>query len=529
MRSVRARVQRLHPHPRSRPLLVALAAASSLLLLTVLPAGASAATTTVKVNVARQHADLARQAFLARMAARAHPHAVAAAPQASPLAGTAGGAAASAFSTIRNVKQISRDTLPPLNGAEADTQIEPDIAIDPRNSKVIVTTFQQGRYDDGGSVDPGFATSQDGGQTWADGNLPKLTVAVGGPFERASDPAVAFGPDGSNYIQTIPFNVTDCRSAIAIQRSGNGGLSFGRPVLTVDDNDCNIFNDKNWVAVDTFRSSPHFGRLYAVWSRFITSGTVTVSPAVISWSDDKGRTWTPFSLISAASDNTEGVLPLVRPDGSVAVVYDLTVGTQDFEVSQTSHDGGASWGPEVQIGQFLGVGVPHTRTGGLPSATVDPVTGDLYATWQDARFNAAGLNDIVLSRSGDGGATWSPLAVVNPRKAGVTRFTPDVAAAGGGVHVTYRSRGGSGNAATIAEDYIASTDGGASFGAEQVIGPPSATRWAAQASGGLFFWGDYMGVAATPTKAALVWCVSSKPPVAGAAFHQTAWGAEVLR
>jgi hypothetical protein len=527
----RTRIRRLHPRARSqpRPLLVALAAASSLLLLAALPSGASAgpAASTMKVNVARQRAELARQAFAARMAARADPHAVAPSPQAAPLAGSAAGAA---FSAIRNVKQISRDTLPSIRGAEPDTQAEPDIAIDPRNPKIFLTGFQQGRYHDGGSVDPGFATSQDGGRTWADGNLPKLTIAVGGAWERASDIAAAFGPDGSAYLQTIPFNMTNCRSGIAIQRSTNGGLSFGRPVLTVDDNDCNIFNDKNWLTVDTFRSSPHLGRIYAVWSRFIATGpTTTISPATISWSDDKGRTWTPFRFISAATDSTEGVLPLVRPDGSVTVVYDQTIGSQDFEVSQTSHDGGATWGPQVRIGQFLGAFVPNTRSGGLPTATVDPVTGDLYAAWEDARFNPAGLNDIVLSRSRDGGATWSAPQAVTPREAGVTRFTPDVAAAGGAVHLTYRSRGGGGTATTVTEDYLASTDRGATFGAQHVVGPPSAVRWAAQASGTLFFWGDYMGVAATPTEAALVWNVSSKPPVAGEAFHQTTWGAVVLR
>jgi hypothetical protein len=37
------------------------------------------------------------------------------------------------------------------------------------------------------------------------GNLPGLTKAVGGPFDRASDPAVAFGPNGVAYATVLDF------------------------------------------------------------------------------------------------------------------------------------------------------------------------------------------------------------------------------------------------------------------------------------------------------------------------------------
>jgi hypothetical protein len=56
------------------------------------------------------------------------------------------------------------------------------------------------------------------------------------------------------------------------------------------------------------------------------------------------------------------------------------------------------------------------RTGGLPAAAIDPVTGQMYVVWQDTRSNPSGLNDIVLSESSDGGTKWSA-----PRGAKVTR------------------------------------------------------------------------------------------------------------
>jgi len=502
-----------------------------------LAAPAAPSQASVAVNAARQAAAGAWQAFEARAAARFHPHAAAAE---TPLARTAPG---TAFSKITDVGSASRDTLPSSTGIEPDTQVEPDVAIDPGNPAIITAVFQQGRNGpSGGSADPGYATSQNGGRTWVDGNLPMLTTVVGGPFQLASDAAVAFGPDGSDYAQTIPFDEKGARSAVAVQRSTDGGVSFGPPSLVVDDNNVNIFNDKNWIAVDDSARSPHLGRVYSVWSRFVTTGSgpsaVTDSPGAVSFSDDQGKTWSPVRFTTSATADTEGLIPLIHPDGSITVVYDLSVPNaanpkhgNDYETAQTSHDGGLTWSAPVTIGQFLGSGVPGIRTGGLPAAAIDPANGHMYVVWQDARFNPSGLNDIVLSMSADGGQKWSVPRVVDPMVAGLDRFTPAVAADAGAVHVTYRTRGANGTAASVSEDYIASTDGGKTFGFEHQVGPPSVLRWAAVSTESpppVAFLGDYMGLAAAPRTAELFWCLSSKPPFNGQ-FHQTAWGATVTR
>src|SRR2546428_7809291 len=93
------------------------------------------------------------------------------------LAGHAGAQSIDVFRTKRFVQQISADPFAGAAGSEADTQVEPHVALDPNDASIVVAVFQQGRFDtNGGSVDPGFASSQDGGQSWTGGNLPGLTL-----------------------------------------------------------------------------------------------------------------------------------------------------------------------------------------------------------------------------------------------------------------------------------------------------------------------------------------------------------------
>jgi len=141
------------------------------------------------------------------------------------------------------------------------------------------------------------------------------------------------------------------------------------------------------------------------------------------------------------------------------------------------------------------------------------------------------LNDIVISRSKDEGAHWTDIRRVNvdPTDDHVNHFTPDVAAYGRVVDVTYDTRDDSGAKPSkyARERYIVSTDNGQAFGGELVVGPPINLRHAAVADGHRAFLGDYQGTAATANAVHVAWTVAQRN--GDERYHQALWSATILK
>ena len=85
-----------------------------------------------------------------------------------------------------------------------------------------------------------------------------------------------------------------------------------------------------------------------------------------------------------------------------------------------STNGGTTWGTDVFVSSIPGgwdYSIPGiSRANGLPITACDtsqsPFNGNIYINWSDQR-NGTGNTDIFLSKSTDGGNTWSAVKKVN--------------------------------------------------------------------------------------------------------------------
>ncbi|HZC26741.1 MAG TPA: sialidase family protein, partial [Actinopolymorphaceae bacterium] len=364
-------------------------------------------------------------------------------------------------------------------------------------------------------------------------------------------PVVAWGPDGSVYLSILPVNL-DCQSGVYVTRSTDGGETFGTPVLAHYSDACAVSDDKNWLVIDTFKHSPHFGRIYQFWTPFLSSDPAgqneTGSPQAVRWSDDHGATWSDTTFVSDTDIFTQNSQPMIQPDGSITDAY-LNFGADggdegpegnvghhggdaaaqatpaaapvgDNWVARTSHDGGKTWSSEVLITNDAGEGPQGIRCC-LPSATADPVTGRLYTAWDSAT-----PDQVKLSESFDGRHWSQPRLVSQSDKPGLDRVNVDVTAYRGEVFVSYGTRDTTVESGRFVQQQVSESHDGTHFSTPLSLGPLSDLNYAAVARGK--FPGDYAGSSAVGGRLYIVWCRSSAPDDPTALFHQTLYAA-VLR
>ena len=272
------------------------------------------------------------------------------------------------------------------------------------------------------------------------------TPANGGDYERASDPWVSFGPDGSVYQIALAADAPETGqavTAILVSKSTDGGTTWGTPVTLIRDQQPDGFDDKESITAD-----PTDARyVYAVWDRLTSPapGAGQGPPApqaaaavMLSRSTDGGVTWEaprviydPLNLPSNESltadqrlvaGETTGNIVAVLPNGDLVDVFALThvVSAGAGAPSAPAHeiaairstDKGATWSDPVRVsveltGQEPGGALdPYTgeplRTGGLlPAIAVDRQSGQIYVAWQDARFSRTRQPGIAMATSTD--------------------------------------------------------------------------------------------------------------------------------
>ncbi len=418
-----------------------------------------------------------------------------------------------------NLTLISSDPYTIAPGQHA-TEVEPHMLA---NGNTIVAAFQTGRIFGGGGTDIGWATSTDGGNTWAHGFLPGLTTGEGsGTYDAASDPAVAYDAKHAVWmIASLPISNTSQTPAVAVSRSSDG-MTWQNPV-SVDSTA--VSSDKNWIVCDSWASSPHYGNCYVEWDDPANNDEI-----LMSTSTDGGVTWgTPVATANGATGI--GGQPLVQPSGTVVVPIETNV-----IAAFSSSDGGASWSAPVTVSNIQAHSdAGGIRSGPLPSAAVDGA-GTVWTMWEDCRFRAScSTNDLVYSTSTDG-VTWSAVARVpiDDTSSTVDHFIPgigiDPATSGSSAHVAihyyYYSQSDC-TAATcqLLVGYISSANGGLTWSAPAALTGPMLLSWLPNSQNGLMV-GDYIATVFTNGVPHGVFAVAS--PISGTTFAEAIYTGQGL-
>lgn len=221
--------------------------------------------------------------------------------------------------------------------------------------------------------------------------------------------------------------------------------------------------DRNWISSDGPR----------VYISYHDAGNSTLIH--VQRSDDDGFTWKKVGDPVVAQGSTTGNSTFNNDQGPIVAdsfthnVYDIYAAGQagiqkatsanfnNIIVSKSS-DGGKTWRGTLVYHAPLFTALNNV----FPSLAVDPVNGNLYAVWSDA-------HTVFFSSSQDQGSTWSAATAVSISPANTALF-PWVAAYNGTVNVVYYGTTASSKDDSSANwfTYIAQTTDGVSFAQSRV-------------------------------------------------------------
>ncbi|MCS6918025.1 MAG: sialidase family protein [Chitinophagales bacterium] len=367
---------------------------------------------------------------------------------------------------------------------------EPAIWINPKNTQHLVA---------GANLNNVYV-SFDGGLTWQQSTLTSSYGVWGDPC-LITDTAGHFyffhlsNPPNGNWIDRI-----------VCQKSTDGGLTWTNGTY-MGLNGARA-QDKEWAVVD-----PATNAIYVTWTQFDDYGSSNPNDSSVilfSRSLDGGLTWSPAVRINKVAgncidsdDTAEGAVPAVGPNGEIYVAWS----NRDTIYFDRSLDGGITWMEhDLVISEQPGgwdYKIPGIyRCNGLPVTKCDlsggPYHGTIYVNWTDQR-NGIHDTDVFLSKSTDGGLTWSAPVRVNDDTTQRHQFFSwmDIDQVTGHIYIVFYDRREHSNQNT--DVYLAvSTDGGETFTNQKISNSPF------NPSASVFF-GDYTNISAQNGTVAAIW------------------------
>jgi hypothetical protein len=309
----------------------------------------------------------------------------------------------------------------------------------------------------GGISGSGASISNDGGFSFRDIGFVNPGPNIFNFLE--GDPVVNCANPSTFYYSQLFFDGSSFLSAVAVSKSTDGGATWADPVTAVAKDFSHII-DKDWSTVDL----KHPNWIYVTYTdfdfSFTTCPTLPRSAIELVRSNNGGATWSAPTVVDQVCSDfpdfpfLQGSQVVVDSHGTVYVEWERFAGfagaTRELRIARSTNKA-ASFQPSSKIDNVIQVGdgyalQGHFRDPLTGSLAVDrsgtKTDGDLYVTWDDGRFFATpdiesptgfyNYANVLVSRSSDGGKTWSAAVRVNndptalPNGSGIDHFQPAV-------------------------------------------------------------------------------------------------------
>ena len=405
-----------------------------------------------------------------------------------------------------------------------NTEVEPQVAVNPTDPDEIVGVSQQDRWPDGGARGLTSWMSGNGGTSWAKLADVPWSACQGGParFGRVTDPWASYDKAGNLYFIGQPIDSAALGISAISVTTWNGSAWRAPQILIEDLGDRFISNDKVSITGDPTRD----GFAYATWLRFTHPSEERDNPIVdfhsfafrgnpmISLTTNGGATWSRPVPMRQSNTYFQGNQIAVGPDGTLYnVAANLFTGAVASEQAvymgvMRSRDAGRTWSAPTKIAPIRTAQLfvpddnfPIRAEDYLPDIAIDPNNGDIYVVWSDGLGTP--IDKVVMAKSTDGGRHWSGPTVVATGGPSVQSYNHSIEVTGDGtVVLTYYD-----DRNNVPDDGIATTDvwlrhshdGGRTWEPEQHLSGPfdhylaPISFFAPDDPRGLFL-GDYMGL-----------------------------------